>query len=190
MACKPDFVQALRLWMTIPLPTVSPRRSSCQPGPLGRWRPCGGIRACARTGPARGPYLALLRVGLAVPVLLPVPRWALTPPFHLYPCEQEQSLLCGAFPGVTPAGDYPAPLPSGVRTFLEACAPRSSSHPRETGVRRARPRRQRQTAAPDQPQVRDPWHQAGREPTAGSAGGTPQAEDVRLRRDSRRHWPR
>jgi hypothetical protein len=25
--------------MTIPLPTVLPRRSSCQPGPLGRWRP-------------------------------------------------------------------------------------------------------------------------------------------------------
>lgn len=32
--------------------------------------------------PSRGPYLALLPVGLAVPVRLPVPRWALTPPFH------------------------------------------------------------------------------------------------------------
>ena len=71
--------------MTIPLPTVSPRRSSCQPGPLGRWHPCGRYRRLApRPDPARGPYLALLRVGLAVPVLLPVPRWALTPPFHLY----------------------------------------------------------------------------------------------------------
>jgi hypothetical protein len=30
--------------MTIPLPTVLPRRSSCQPGPLGRWRPCGRYR--------------------------------------------------------------------------------------------------------------------------------------------------
>ena len=30
------------------------------------------------------PYLALLRMGFAMPVLLPVPRWALTPPFH--PC--------------------------------------------------------------------------------------------------------
>ena len=30
------------------------------------------------------PYLALLPVGLAVPVRLPVPRWALTPPFHPY----------------------------------------------------------------------------------------------------------
>jgi len=30
------------------------------------------------------PYLALLRTGFAVPGLLPVPRWALTPPFHPY----------------------------------------------------------------------------------------------------------
>jgi len=29
-------------------------------------------------------YLALLRLGVAVPSLLPAPRWALTPPFH--PC--------------------------------------------------------------------------------------------------------
>ncbi|EAQ26493.1 hypothetical protein ROS217_14991 [Roseovarius sp. 217] len=27
-------------------------------------------------------------------------------------------LLCGAFPWVTPAGRYPAPLSCGVRTFL------------------------------------------------------------------------
>jgi hypothetical protein len=33
----------------------------------------------------RGPYLALLPVGLAVPSVLPRPRWALTPPFHLFP---------------------------------------------------------------------------------------------------------
>jgi len=30
----------------------------------------------------QGPYSALLRVGLAMPVLLPSLRWALTPPFH------------------------------------------------------------------------------------------------------------
>ena len=34
--------------------------------------------------PARGPYLALLPVGLALPPLLPAARWALTPPFHPY----------------------------------------------------------------------------------------------------------
>ncbi len=31
------------------------------------------------------PYLALLRMGFAVPSVLPRPRWALTPPFH--PCR-------------------------------------------------------------------------------------------------------
>jgi hypothetical protein len=30
----------------------------------------------------QGPYSALLRVGLAIPSLLPGPWWALTPPFH------------------------------------------------------------------------------------------------------------
>ena len=60
-------------------------------------------------------------------------RFTITPPVR----EGEpsfaagQSLLCGAFPGVTPAGRYPAPLPTGVRTFLGACTPRSSSPPRE-----------------------------------------------------------
>jgi len=33
---------------------------------------------------ARGSYLALLPVGLAMPPLLPAARWALTPPFHPY----------------------------------------------------------------------------------------------------------
>ena len=71
----------------------------------------------------RNPYLALLPVGLAVPVRLPVPRWALTPPFHPYPSVSRQRCagrfdFCGAFPRVAPAGRYPAPLPCGVRTFL------------------------------------------------------------------------
>jgi glyoxylase-like metal-dependent hydrolase (beta-lactamase superfamily II) len=74
----------------------------------------------SRPAPARGPYSALLRVGLAVPVLLPVPRWALTPPFHPYLCEQRRSLLCGAFPGVAPAGRYPAPLLHGSPDFPRA----------------------------------------------------------------------
>ncbi len=55
--------------MTIPLGCLLPDISSCQPGSHGQ----GGLA---------DPYLALLPVGLAVPVRLPVPRWALTPPFH------------------------------------------------------------------------------------------------------------
>ena len=108
--------------VTIPLGDALLHRSCCQPGPLGLKRPCG------RT--ARGPYLALLLAGLAVPVRLPVPRWAFTPPFHLCPGGPGQSVLCGAFPRVTPAGRYPAPLPHGVRTFLDGrSAPAAATRP-------------------------------------------------------------
>ena len=69
--------------------------------------------------PRRGARVARLPVGLAVPVRLPVPRWALTPPFHPYPSGDGRSVLCGAIPGVAPAGRYPAPSPHGVRTFLD-----------------------------------------------------------------------
>ncbi len=69
--------------------------------------------------PSRRPYSVLLPVGFAVPLLLPVARWALTPPFHPYPAgipvspqklrrstglQAGRSALCGAFPGVAPAG--------------------------------------------------------------------------------------
>ncbi len=37
------------------------------------------------SGPDLTAYLALLRLGVAVPRLLPAARWALTPPFHPYP---------------------------------------------------------------------------------------------------------
>jgi len=118
-------------WITIPLGLLLPTGSSCQPGRLGLKHPCG--RYAKHTVPARRPYLALLPVGLAVPVLLPVPRWALTPPFHHDPRMRGLSVLCGAVPRVAPAGRYPAPLLDGVRTFLApgiAPSPRLSSHPR------------------------------------------------------------
>ena len=73
--------------------------------------------------------MALHPVGLAVPVLLPVPRWALTPPFHLFPaCRVVCSLW--RFPWGYPRRALPGTVPSGVRTFLGPEGPRSSSHPR------------------------------------------------------------
>jgi hypothetical protein len=85
---------------------------------------------------ARGPYLALLLVGLAVPVRLPVLRWALTPPFHpdlhvisVARSAHRRSVFCGAFPRVAPAGRYPAPLLCGVRTFLEGVATPATIRP-------------------------------------------------------------
>ncbi len=67
--------------------------------------------------------LALLRVGLAVPRLLPAARCALTAPFH--PCliswgSHRRSVLCCAIRRLATPGRYPAPLPCGARTFLDA----------------------------------------------------------------------
>src|SRR6516225_6967202 len=63
---------------------------------------------------ARRSYSVLLPAGLAVPLTLPPARCALTAPFH--PCRTlgprglmiRRFAFCGAFPGVAPAGRYPA----------------------------------------------------------------------------------
>ena len=59
-----------------------------------------------RFGPNLVAYLALLRLGVTLPRLLPGARWALTPPFHPYPDKQGgmfSVVLSVAFrrPGVT-----------------------------------------------------------------------------------------
>src|SRR5690348_18501838 len=69
-------------------------------------------------------YLVLLPVGFALPPPLPAARCALTAPFH--PCRPPAPrrragsavCFCGTFPGVAPAGRYPAPCLRGARTFL------------------------------------------------------------------------
>jgi len=69
----------------------------------------------------RHPYSVLLPVGFAVPRLLPAARCALTAPFHPYPGSSPgRFAFCGTFPGVAPAGRYPAPCFHGARTFLPA----------------------------------------------------------------------
>ena len=65
--------------MTIPLALSLRTGSSSQPGSA-------GAKATPDLRP-RDPYLALLLAGLAMPAMLPPPRWALTPPFHLFPIE-------------------------------------------------------------------------------------------------------
>jgi hypothetical protein len=74
------------------------------------------------------PYSVLLPVGFTMPSLSPATRWALTPPFHPYPANSAAPKravqqagrypFCGTFPGVAPAGRYPAPCFRGARTFL------------------------------------------------------------------------
>ncbi len=68
--------------------------------------------------PPRRSYSVLLPVGFTMPRLLPGTRWALTPPFHPYPDASGRFAFCGTFPGVAPAGCYPAPFVHGARTFL------------------------------------------------------------------------
>ena len=88
-ACKPGSVLRAVSFRTsparaaIPLGLALPQGSSSQPGRsqsenLGQNTPAGSCE------PARRPYSALLRVGFAMRVLLPVPRCALAAPFH--PC--------------------------------------------------------------------------------------------------------
>jgi len=127
-ACKPDSVQGRAPWATIPLDEPLPARSSCQPGPLGRSHPA--------TEAARGPYSALLPVGLAVPVRLPVPRWALTPPFHPYLRSPARPCAEGGLFSVALSVGLPRPGVTRHRRFVKSglsSAPEMNPVPRPPG---------------------------------------------------------
>src|SRR5467141_4452170 len=73
---------------------VGPYAEFCLPAEAGRWSslwdgcrqpPHAAYPQLRRPGPGLAAYLALLRLGVTVPRLLPGARWALTPPFHPYP---------------------------------------------------------------------------------------------------------
>src|SRR5260370_21523483 len=64
-------------------PPVADRWSSLWDGC--RQPPHAAYPQLQRPGPGLAAYLALLRLGVTVPRLLPGARWALTPPFHPYP---------------------------------------------------------------------------------------------------------
>src|SRR3954462_12039034 len=72
-----------------------------------------------RCGSHLAAYLALLRLGVTVPPLLPAARWALTPPFHPYPAVARWA-VCSLWPCPSPRGAQalPGSLPGGARTFL------------------------------------------------------------------------
>ena len=62
-------------------------------------RPCptewGATITRGYSGQATLPLFVLHRVGFTLPPQLPSERWALTPPFHPYPCGR--FLFCGTF---------------------------------------------------------------------------------------------
>jgi hypothetical protein len=75
-----------------------------------------------RCGSHLAAYLALLRLGVTVPPLLPAARWALTPPFHPYPPSalRPPGAVSFLWPCPSPFGAQalPGSLPCGARTFL------------------------------------------------------------------------
>jgi hypothetical protein len=71
-----------------------------------------------RPGPSLAAYLALLRLGVTSPRLLPATRWALTPPFHPYPPLRWAVYFLWPFPSPFDAQVLPGSLPFGARTFL------------------------------------------------------------------------
>ncbi len=107
-------------WMAIHLGRPLPDASRDLPGRR-RGNPPG--RPSLATGLACRPYLVLLPVGFALPPPSPGARCALTAPFHPCPpsprgASRGRFAFCGTFPGVAPAGCYPAPCFRGARTFL------------------------------------------------------------------------
>jgi len=108
-----------RSWITIhlgrPLPDASrdlpEERRGKPPGPVAR---------------PTSSYMVLLPVGFVLPPPSPVARCALTAPFHPYPGFRRTQavrsrwryVFCDTFPGIAPAGRYPAPSFHGARTFL------------------------------------------------------------------------
>ena len=119
MACKPDSVQGLPRWMTIPLALRLLAGSSRQPGSLGAKLPCLSPLLGRRTIPIR----RCSRWGLPCQVCYQ-PRGGLLP--HRFTLTREirrsepfgRFVFCGAFRRVAPPGRYPAPSLHGVRTFL------------------------------------------------------------------------
>ena len=126
-----DHSSAAPVARAVKLPTRAsglkrPCGSFCQRQTFPREAPirhCSGWGLPYRSGcPVRGGLLPhRFTIALDPPGRTPAPR---------------QSLLCGAFPEVAPAGRYPAPLLHGVRTFLEGAlsVPPAITQPSAQGV--------------------------------------------------------
>ena len=104
-----------------------------------------------RDQPARGPYSALLPVGLAVPVRLPVPRWALTPPFHPDPGERGAVCSLWRFPSGCPGRALPGTAASWSPDFprprrAAAIRPSAQASPKGSRLRGQRASRARPAA--------------------------------------------
>ncbi len=108
--------------MTIHLRAPLPTRFSCQPGPS-------GAKTTPGVAPHEVPIWHCSRWGLPCRSCCQSRGGLLPHRFTLTPDLPGRFVLCGAFPGVTPAGRYPAPLFCGVRTFLDQGLRPGRGHP-------------------------------------------------------------
>ena len=117
-------------WEKIP-PKRKKREPACKPGSVegnhssrtyvaARLKQPTRRRTRAAPCPLRGvpPYLVLLQVGFAVPLLLPAPRCALTAPFHPY-----HACLATAFGGLLSVALSVGLRPPGVTWHLALWSP-------------------------------------------------------------------
>ena len=101
-------------------------------------------RRLRRRGLLLAAYSALLRLGFAVPPVLPRVRWALTPPFHPYPRFRGAVCFLWHFPSPWVPRSYLAACPWSpdfprLRSFDQEPRPsgRENSHQKPTRYRRA-----------------------------------------------------
>src|SRR5689334_1894370 len=104
--------------------------------------PGGGAETRFAGCPACRPYLVLLPVGFAVPLALPLARWALTPPFHpCLPYSSKRARPTGGLFSVALSLGSPPPAVSRHRVSVEPglSSPRGCS--RSAAIRPSDPRR-------------------------------------------------
>src|ERR1700742_4745453 len=100
----------------IPLGRPSPGASSNQPERRGqRTRPCSALRRRVSLLFGFAPGGACLAADVAARA---VRSYRTLSPLPSRVAAIWRFAFCGAFPGVAPAGRYPAPYPYGARTFL------------------------------------------------------------------------
>ena len=175
--------------MTIPLGPPLPARSSCQPGPLGLKRPCGRSPLPDRP-PREAPIWHCSRWGLPCRPCCQV-RGGLLP--HRFTLTRADA---GGFISVALSLGLPRPGVTRHRRLMESGLssrglrpPRSSGPPREASVRRARPRRQRESGGQGRRWPRDPLRSRGRPPRVGIAAERRTAPSPQADRDSQRPAP-
>ena len=174
--------------MTIPLPTVLPRRSSCQPGPLGRWRPCGRYPVSG-TGPRARPLFGIAPGGACRAVLVAKSAVGSYPTVSPLPLRTGEVSSLWRFPWGYPRRALPGALANGSPDFPRSPVfqrfPAAIQPSARGSVRHPCDVRQLQTAQA-LPPMPGRCHQAALWPKAGTASERRPAASRDLCRGSQR----